>query len=316
MKYPRVVQIYLDSICNLHCFFCYGDRDDVVKHQSFDMTTIDKLSKVISKAKVIPISAWGEPLLSPNLETVLERIYSLNNSNNLIAIVTNGTALSRRTTSLLNGHLADLSISLNASTAETYKRDMGGDFNRTIEAIKEFMVSIHEPHKVSLHMVAHTGNYQEIPGLIDLAASLGISRVRVDQLMVTRKQDLEKSLLNVRDEYNSFVNLAINNAECSGVDFTARLFGKEHGRRQCRIPFTDAYVWVDGRMAPCCYNGNLFMGNINEASFEKIWRGEAYRELRNSPPSTCMSCPFTLPFDDYRVHLSPVFNEKEVMINA
>jgi MoaA/NifB/PqqE/SkfB family radical SAM enzyme len=264
------------------------------------VNNILKLDSFIKNAKTIAISACGEPLLSPNLPLVLEHIYSLNHRKELIAITTNGTLLSPGIYKMLDGHLADLTISLNAGTPETYNRDMvGGNWYETFWAIQRFQCALEEKdaHKVCLHMVAHTENYTEIPILVKHAHNLGISRVRVDQIMIADKKQAHLSLLNVAEDYK---RIAKENRYV--------MFGTE-ATNKCLSPFNEFHVWADGRVAPCCYNGSLFMGNAYEASVEEVWNGERYRKLCQSPAKQCVTCPKVSLFENPDYHIYPLLRE-------
>lgn len=299
MRYPENLSIYLDTVCNKQCWFClYEGRGDLPSE--FNIGNLDKLTKAIEKASHIVITAIGEPLLSPNLTQALKRVYELNSRKDLIAIVTNGVLLSPDIARLLNGHLADLIISVN-------------DLNEApTDAIGSFVESINnkDRNKLGLHLVAHTGNYNQIPKLIKLATELGISRVRVDQFQVAQEEHLPFSLLNVKKEYNLAVDEASELAHDIGVSFIARRFGVEQRVQKCPAPWIECHIWADGKVAPCCYNGTLFLGNAYETSFEDCWFGEAYKHLRKHSAPQCHSCPKILPFDDYRVHVYPYLYEK------
>jgi len=267
------------------------------------------LDEAIKHARYIPISAWGEPLISPNLPIVLDKIFSLNNRLGLIAIVTNGTRLSPELAKS-GKHLGDIAISLNAGTADTYNRDMeGGDFQMTLDAIRSFMEAYPDLYKVSIHMVAHAQNYQEIPQVIRIASSLGIPRVRVDQLLVHRKEDEPLSLLHIKQEYNHSIDIAKKMAADLHMRFIAKKFGGSRKIQKCLSPFLESYVWADGKVAPCCWNGILFMGNAYETSFEQVWSGDEYQSLRKHPPSQCVNCPKILPLDNPMAHVSPWYRD-------
>jgi MoaA/NifB/PqqE/SkfB family radical SAM enzyme len=301
LSYPKILQIYLDSVCNLKCRFClYQNRTDIPK--TFDVNNIVKLKSFIQHAKTIVISACGEPLLSPHLAEVLEYIYTLNHRKELIAITTNGTLLSPATYNLLKGHLADLTISLNAGTKETYNRDMvGGDWKVTLKTISRFMdqVSSVDSSKITVHMVAHSENYTEIPQLFEVAEHLGIPKLRVDQVMVADKSQMGLSLLNVAESYKRIVQ-----------DNPRIIFGTEINRRKCVSPFEEFHVWADGRVAPCCYNGSMFMGNAYETRTEEVWSGVEYTNLRRHPAKQCLTCPKLVYFDDPDYHIYPSLREE------
>jgi MoaA/NifB/PqqE/SkfB family radical SAM enzyme len=296
VDHPFTLQIYLDSVCNLDCWFClYKNRDDIPR--TFDLANLDKLDKAIKEAGVISISSCGESLASKYLPAVLEKVYALNSKSDLISMVTNGLLLSADIARLLEGHLADLTVSINA---------------RAVEQTKAFVDALRseDKHKIGLHFLAYAENLSEIPGLVDIAIETGVSRIRVDQFMVAKQEHLHLSLLKVMDRYNVMVEQARLKADYFGIKFFARTFGTEHGMQKCLSPWTECHIWADGRVAPCCYNGGLFLGNAYESSFEDVWFGESYHNLRKDGSEQCRNCPKVLPFDDRRVHIYPSLREK------
>ncbi|MEW6746624.1 MAG: radical SAM protein [Planctomycetota bacterium] len=62
-------------------------------------------------------------------------------------------------------------------------------------------------------------------------------------------------------------------------------------------PWTDVVIFPDGSVAPCCYwYEDTIMGRFGTQSFEEIWNGRPYLQLRkqlttNSLRSTCRNCP-------------------------
>ena len=141
-QYPRRLTISLTTRCNLQCFIC---RREGFKGEHLEFENIYKLEKAIKYARTINLTGWGEPLLYPRFEDVLDYIYSLNRKKNLIQLTTNGTKLSEYVAELLEGRLESLTISLNAATAETYNKQMRyGDFEKTLAAIRRFLSRLEE----------------------------------------------------------------------------------------------------------------------------------------------------------------------------
>lgn len=50
----------------------------------------------------------------------------------------------------------------------------------------------------------------------------------------------------------------------------------------CKVPFEEAYVLADGRLALCCCDvwGKYPLGDVNETPFRDLWRGVEYEGLR------------------------------------
>ncbi len=63
----------------------------------------------------------------------------------------------------------------------------------------------------------------------------------------------------------------------------------------CAWAWERCYVDMQGNVSTCCFNVRKRMGNLMEQTFDEIWNGEPYRELRrmmmnNKLPNWCSSC--------------------------
>ena len=312
-QYPPRLTISLTTRCNLQCFIC---RPEGLKGKDLKFENIYKLKKAIKYAQTINLTGWGEPLLYPRFEDVLNYIYSLNCKKNLIQVTTNGTRLSDHTARLLKGRLKSLTISLNAATAETYNKQMkNGDFEKTLSAIRRFLSSLGEKErlKINLSFVAHTRNFQEIPDFVVLAHDLGISAVTIIHYMVGIAEHRQYSLLNVRNEYNVIVDRAkaIGN-RLDVLVHTPRQFFSEKKRsvNECLSPFNECFIEVNGDVFPCCFCGTYRIGNVYKGTFEDVWFSEAYRKLRKKRYlQGCQNCMAFIPLDEYGAHFTSNFKE-------
>jgi radical SAM protein with 4Fe4S-binding SPASM domain len=312
-QYPRLLTISLTTRCNLQCLIC---RREGFKGEDLKFENIYKLEKAIRHAQTINLTGWGEPLLYPNLQGVLDYIYFLNRKDNLIQFTTNGTRLSDQTARLLEGHLKSVTISLNAATRETYNRQMkNGNFEKTLSAIKRFLCGLAEKDriKIGLYFVAHTENFLEIPDFVILAHKLGISAVTIAHYLVGTEEHRQYSLLNVRDEYMALVDRATVLGKSVGVFVHAprRFFSeKEQAVDECLSPFNECFIEVDGNVSPCCYCGNYSIGNVYKSTFENVWFSDAYRKLRKKRHlQGCQSCSAFLPLDECGAHFASKFKE-------
>lgn len=78
----------------------------------------------------------------------------------------------------------------------------------------------------------------------------------------------------------------------------ARKMISTYGRpnmQKCDFPWNSTYFSAEGNVFPCCGTGRYPLGNIREQSWEKIWNGPRYRNLRRTihswnPTDSCRHC--------------------------
>lgn len=303
--YPKEIFIFLTTRCNIRCFIC---RRENTTGQDLDFDNIFKLERAIKNASVVDLTGWGEPLLYPKFKEVLQYIYSINTKNTLIRITTNGTMLSSDIAKLLSGHLNKVTISLNAATKETYNRDMQrSDFQQTINNISVFVNNLRDNDRLSLclHFVAHSENFREIPEFVKLASFLNIPSVTIGNYFVGRVDHARYSLLLIKDEYNQIITQAEKVAVELNINLFARKFyvEKRIPAQLCMDPYKLIFILPNGDTRPCCYSGDVEMGNVYTTSFESVWFGNKYRALRKSRHlPACKRCNPHVVIDDPEAH--------------
>lgn len=305
--YPKTLFIFLTTRCNIRCRICARDNHSGI---DLDFPNIYKLEKAIRYAEIIDLTGWGECFIYPKIRDVLHYVYSIKNDR-CIQITTNGTLLSAEFGGLLAGRIHRLTISLNAATAETYNRDMKySNFSSTIDNIKAFIENVDELDRknITLHFVAHTGNFREISEFVSLAKELGIPTISIGNFLSASIQDSEMTLLHVKNEYNKIITISEKIAVEAGINFSARKFGYETIKpvQDCKDPFDSCFILPDGEVGgPCCFSGTYSLGNVYESCFEDVWFSKKYERLRRARHlKACRHCvPFT-PFDDVECHFS------------
>ncbi len=311
--YPKVLSLCLTTRCNLRCFIC---RREGHHARDMDFANLRLLRNAVRNASVIDLTGWGECLLYPRFEEVVDSVCALNPRGDLVQITTNGTRLSAGLARRLSGRLHRLVVSLNAASAETYNRDMRhGDFHETLSRVEEFLGALDAPGraKVIFHFVAHAGNFREIPDFVRLARDMGVPTVNVGQYLVDIAEHARYTLLSVREEYNQVVGAAEAAGRELGIAVYARRFGVERPQppSECRDPYDACFIEADGMVGPCCFCGAYRIGNAFEAGFEAVWFGERYRALRRRRDlAACRTCNRFIPFDDPGAHFTAPFKEK------
>lgn len=312
LNYPKYLAICLTTCCNLRCTIC--DREGFI-NSDMDFENIFGLKNPIKYAKMIDLTGWGEAILYPKYADVVEYIFSINNKKKLISQTTNGV-MAHKYGDLLRGRLQRLVISLNAATSETYNREMrGGNFNKTISSVGEFLSRLTNEDKkvVRLHFVVHTRNYKEMPLFVELSKSLNVTQVSFGQYMSNGPDTEQDTLLNIRSQYNDILKKVDEASEKFRVEVFYRRFGENLGLspNNCMFPYEWCFVLPNGDITPCCYLGDISMGNVFNNSFESVWFGKNMQKIRKSRylPSCSLCAPFH-PFDNPACHFTARYNLK------
>lgn len=311
--YPPVISIALNSKCNAACFFC---REDDYKGDSIDFDNIVKLESAIRNARTIDLTGWGEPFLYPRLSEIVNYICSINNTKQLIQFTSNGSILSEKWGKMLSGKLNRFIISLNAATPDTYSEQMRFKskhvtFEGTLANIRAFQTQLtdEDRKRIIFHMVANSGNYHELTDMVRLASEMRISTVSIGHYICAQMEHKDKTLWNVKSEYNTELEGAMRLGQVLGVTVAGRQFFQEEkdvkGAEHCMAPFEQFFIEIPGTTAPCCYMGHERMGNVYQDGFEAVWFSELMNKLRTKrflPP--CQICVVFTPFDKEAAHIS------------
>jgi MoaA/NifB/PqqE/SkfB family radical SAM enzyme len=311
--YPALLSILLNTHCNAACFFC---RESDYKGTAIEFSEVFKLDTALRNARVVDLTGWGEPFLYPDFERVVKHALSLNPSPQLIQVTTNGSLLSKRWGALLAGKLHFLVVSLNAATPATYATQMRYKnaqftFDRVISNLRAFLpvLTDEDRNRIDLHMVANTDNYTEISALVGIAADLGVPQVSIGYYISAQKQYVDKTLWNVKREYNFEMARARELADKLGVRLSGRDFftkeSRQMGAASCMAPFEQFFIEPSGKTAPCCFMGNERIENVYQDGFEAVWFSDVMNKLRAErylPP--CKVCTVFSPFDDQTTHIS------------
>jgi MoaA/NifB/PqqE/SkfB family radical SAM enzyme len=326
----------LTDRCNLKCMICLREEYEANiggPGTLMQLEDVLKLERPIRNAEIITVTGFGETFLHPQLKLILDRIYLINPSDNLIKIVTNGTALGADKVEWFAGHLNTLSISLNAADAGAYARemhpyevgagkDMTSRFGRLVDKILTFAnrLSPEDRRKIHLHYVVHRGNMHDMSKFVHLCHSLRLSEVQFTHFKVHREKNISDSIYWAKDEYNDAFDEAAEVGRQLGITVGGRKFFTEQQRefvpeRDCTWPHDSSIVTVKGNIVPCCYwsgddrPGNAFTSN---ESFDEIWFGSFYeglRKKRNAKP--CHTCNILHTFDNVLTHFSPFLKSNE-----
>lgn len=324
--------------CNLSCTMCeeHSEHSDFiqrlyertgVKRRRMPFTMVRDImeqAKAMGVREVIP-STMGEPLLYRQMDEVFVLAAELGLKVNL---TTNGTFPKKSVeqwAAIIVPVTSDVKISWNGATKETAESIMKGlTFVQALENVRRF-VKVRDDHfkrsgyycRVTLQLTFMQNNMHELPGIIRLAADLGVDRVKGHHLWAHFKEIEElsfKSSPEAIEHWNGIVEAARDAAD---------EFRRHDGRpvllenieplkpvvghavpEDYDCPFLGKELWVSatGKISPCCAPDEQRQslgdfGNVNEISLEETLHGANYRSLvmdyKTRP--LCMTCNMRKP---------------------
>ncbi len=318
---PSPVEAYFEvaNRCNSKCATCPLTFSPHEAAKQLSLHEFKQLVEQLPALRRAVLQGIGEPLLNRDLALMIahlkERgVYTVFNTN--AALLTY-----RRQVELIESGLDELCVSLDSSTPETYLKIRGiPAFDRVTRNVAEMVqtrlrLGAATP-RISFWMTGLRENLHELPGVIDLAARIGVDEVYLQRLvfwgegLATSDQSF---FADAWTEAEALISEAERRAERSGVSFRgadaqsprASLLDRPPDMepwRACSRPLRLAYITAQGTALPCCIAPftdasfeSIKLGNYLHDGVEAVWHGEAYARFRqqlysSDPPASCRNC--------------------------
>ena len=279
-KFPYFVDWAITAKCNLSCRHCRGFPEG-------ELSTGRARRLVAEIAELEPgwvIVEGGEPLLRDDL---FELLGLMRQRRLEVHLISNGMLLNPQIITALKQLGVRVMISIDGATQTTYEAIRNGaSFERVVQAARQ---CVEEGLLEAINFTILKANYTEIPGIFELAASVGVRRITFIGLKPC--QDYTKELLTPQ-EYGEAIRLACQAAQKTGVEFffdepffwatvkelglPARMPAVSTG---ILAPSTSAcifgeylFIETNGDVKPCSF-APMTLGNVNEETLGEIWRG-------------------------------------------
>ena len=316
---PRSLYLETTNRCDSKCQTCIRTFETLEPPADLTLDRVRMIAEQFPALDRVVLHGIGEPLLNPQIFDIVSYL-----KTRVAAVLFNSDAIGltpARAARLVESGLDEYRVSMDAATAETFRKLRGVDRFERVKTNVAHLVALQREMgrttpRVSLWFTASRANVEELPAFVQLAVDLGVAEVYVQRLVFNglglatdanalhgRLREREQALLAEADALATRHGIAMR---ASGLTTPlASLHGGDDGTRHwagCQRPWTLAYVTANGNVLPCCispwvakdYRG-LILGNAFTERFEAIWDGERYQRFRtdfesDTPPDPCRGC--------------------------
>ncbi len=327
---PQSIHMDVSNRCNIQCIMCpyhWNGQDQLKAGSVMPKEIFYRIGReLFPTARNVYLFGGGEVFFHPHWDEMFDfaRQWTF-----LPVISTHGGLFTDRRVRALVEAGTQLRISFDGATRETFNRiRYGADFDRVVANIRR-IVKYRDRHVpggrffLRFSVTSFDENVRELPQIVELASELGVEQVVFHHLMTDRNPleghqlhympELSDEMfswaakrgaeLGVRVEVPQLFDLhgeaaerlhaaAANNPTNRHAAYFNYPIGPSEGYT-CRVPWVETYVKTDGRIMPCCVISQDFtLGNVASGSFEEVWNGTPYQDLRRTvnsmePPATC-----------------------------
>lgn len=297
---PHLCHIELTYTCNERCIFCYNPE----RAKLGDLSAIDRIVRSVAESQIPHVYLiGGEPSLLP-VQKLNEYIEILSEHSS-VTIVTNGL----RRLDGISRKLACFGVPVHGAHAETHEflNQSKGSFAKTLETIRRY---VSEGHDVRCIPVLTGYNYDQMYGIVGLAAGLGMESIYVDRYEdggIGAVNSRGYRLKPTRDQFRAAVSQIIK----AKHEFT--IFGGRVGFGTA-IPYClDEWMITEGITSNCgvgtyfcainptgefrmCNQSQLVFGVLPDEPIETIWNKPALDIFRDLSwvGEPCASCELLL----------------------
>ena len=322
LKLPKVLYIETTNRCNLRCKGCILYRGNWEPDRDMSLQDLVMITDQLPELEHATLHGIGEPLLNNEL---CRMVAHLKKRNVFVLFNSNGVLLDEiQQNALIEAGLDELRISLDAASPEGYQRIRNSDkFNLIVQNLRTFL-KLQKKRRVdlprlSIWFLGTKENITELPGLIRLAAEIGIGEVHLQRLVYFQDHEgygmarYEKTLqgsdgaaLELIDDSRQLAGQLGIRFNASGLSSPLESVQADSTTKKpwckCYRPQTLMYITANGNVLPCCISpfstieySAIILGNVFESPLEKIWSGSKYAYFREqhqteTPPICCRGC--------------------------
>lgn len=177
---PSVLQIGLSNRCNFHCVYCPDHFvGSPVDRQHLSGDALKDLLAYIPSLEIAAFHGVSEFFVEPNFFDIVERCAS---AGVQLSLNTNGSVLTPRHLDALGSYPARLGVnfSVDATTAEVFRRIRGFDFDRVLRNICLYLERFRQRTRAtwcSLSFVIMKSNVHQMAAFVRMGRMLGVNSI-------------------------------------------------------------------------------------------------------------------------------------------
>lgn len=300
---PLPAQVFIEPTnrCNINCLMCARRYWDAVENPFGDMT-LDFFEKHIlaylKPFQNVNLQCFGEPLVHKDFLPMLKACKAL---GCLTTFTTNGVLLKEYADAVVLSGVDVLTISIDGIT--TMEKIRNVRIEKIVEAIDAVNVAkkLHNRSAptIAVNCVLTRDNLPELPELIEIVGSHGVTSVTVMHIVMHDLALTEQSVIPFYPQAEKYFDMATTVAGNYGI--TLQLPPKPGSKYKCYQPFDTIVINWNGDVRPCCIStinekGALFVGNLKDRSLPELWNSKYMHMLRKSllreknMPEMCEHC--------------------------
>ncbi|MBC8316212.1 MAG: SPASM domain-containing protein [Bacteroidales bacterium] len=292
--HPISISIEPTNKCNLKCPECPTGQHGLTR--SSGSIDIERFKIYVDQAgkKLLYLILYfqGEPYLN---RLLFDMISYAKSKKIYVWSSTNGHYLTEENIrKTIESGLDNLVISLDGTNQEAYENyRVGGDYETVVQGIRDFIrirkeMGIRHP-RLEIQFLVLKSNQHQIKEIKKLGNSLGVDRT---VLKTAQFYDFEQGnpLMPDGGQWSRYRKKGTKAGKHGGMKVRShqsqisshQYIIKNKLRNRCFRMWSGCVITWDGKVVPCCFDKDAVhtMGDMNEQSFDKIWRGEKYREFR------------------------------------
>ena len=280
---PISVDVFVTSRCNLRCVHCFSSREGK-GNRDLSIQELKSIFNQLERMGVMEVRlTGGEPLLHPEVRTLLAIIQKKRFRK---VLITNGTLLDEDTVVRLKEARVIPTVSLEDVNTEEHDDFSGvtGSFKRTMTAL-----NLLQKHGIQygINCCLHKGNLNRCEDIIKLSIRKGADRIAFLDLKVVGRmkkhrewvpawnvyQNLFDYLLIAKTRYRKRIDVSLDvYLHCHPL--RESIFERKRGYVSCKAGKNRLTIDSDASVYPCnlvVSDPQWVMGHLRKETLEDIW---------------------------------------------